>query len=310
VYDLVRPRPDEVIHQRVEVAQAAALQWLAERHSVKPVFLYVHGTDPHAPYLPPEPFRSRLAAAADPQLGLVSTLEQLASGQRPLGSGERENIISLYDGDVAYADHQFGLFVDALAARGLYRDALIILIADHGEAFADHASWQHGSSLFEEQIHVPLLIKLPGNCAAGTVVSDVAQQVDILPTVLDLAGVSPPAGLPGTSLVPAAVCGTPLPQDRPIYSQFGGAKFSLSLESVVVANYKLIHDFDARSIKLFDVAADPQETHDLAAERRLRSAYLASLAIPFRGAASAAPEREHAIDAATRERLRALGYGR
>jgi len=304
----VRPRAGELMHQRADVGQQAALSWLDTRPSTAPLFLYVHVSDPHAPYLAPEPFRQRFAAGVDPQLGLVSNIDAIHSGQRQLATGERDAIIALYDAEVAYTDDRFGAFLDGLAARGLYENALIVLVADHGEAFAEHRYWQHGSSMFDEQIRVPLLIKLPGNRSGGRVVSDVVSQVDILPTALEVAGAAPPAGLAGASLVSAVACGAPLARGRAVYSHLGGTSLTISLEGVMLGNDKLIHDFGTRHTELYDLAADPQERRDLTATRQLRTGYLASLAIPFRLATAAALAAEVEIDPAVRERLRALGY--
>jgi arylsulfatase len=306
----VAAQPSDVMHQRIEVVQRAVLNWLDARQSAAPLFLYVHASDPHAPYLPPPPYRERFAADAPPELGLVSALEQLGTGVRPLDETERQGIEALYDGEVAYADAQFGAFLDELAARGLYDDALIVLIADHGEAFGEHGHLQHGSSLYEPQIAIPLLIKLPGNRSAGTVVRGVAQQIDLLPTVLDVAGVAPPPALPGASLLRAAVCGRPL-ADRPVYSHLGGDGLAMALESIVIGTRKLVHDEYQPDQALYDLAGDAGEVHDVAAEDPLRTAYMMSLMAAFRTAmAGYTPGPAAELDPAVRERLRALGYAR
>ena len=93
-------------------------------------------------------------------------------------------MIAQYDGDIAYGDQEFGRFLRELRARGLYDDALVVFLGDHGEEFLDHGKWLHGRSVFEELIHVPLLVKFPGARDRGKRVAQQVQVVDVLPSVL------------------------------------------------------------------------------------------------------------------------------
>ena len=161
----------------------AALGWLdkVERH---PFFLFLHLFEPHSPYEPIEPFRTKYAA-------------------------------SPYDGEIATADFYLGHFLDELQQRGLYDKALIVLCGDHGEGLGDHGEAEHGVLLYREELHVPLIVKLPGESMAGKRVAAPAQLVDILPTIIGAVGGNVPAGLPGMSLIDLARH----PQTREIYSE-------------------------------------------------------------------------------------------
>jgi arylsulfatase A-like enzyme len=299
--------PDDVIHQRAETLQRTVFDWLDARHSTAPLLLYLHASDPHAPYLPPPRFRERFAPGVPARLGLLSSLDRLADG--PLRDADRAAVEALYDGEVAYADEQFGAFLDGLRARGLYDDALIILLADHGESFGEHGFLQHGSTLFQPQIAIPLIVKLPGRSRDGTVVDDPVQQIDLLPTVLALTGVAAPEPLRGSSLLAAALCASALPPTRAVYSQLGGDGFSMSLESVSIGTRKLVRDRLQHVSMLYDLGSDPGELHDLAAARPLRSGYLLSIAREIRTAGELTAPPPAAADSALLERLRALGYG-
>ena len=164
-----------------DVVVDSALAFLRSRQGL-PTFLYVHTMDPHVPYEPPppfdrmfEPFPTEGHPARDPRTDYKEPLD-------------RERMIAQYDGDVAFGDREFGRFVRELKAAGRYEDALVVFLADHGEEFLDHGRWLHGRSLFDELIHVPLVVKLPGNRGAGQRVAEQVQGLDVVPTVLEAMG--------------------------------------------------------------------------------------------------------------------------
>lgn len=300
-------RPRQVMHQPAAALHAAALRWLDERRSTAPPFLYLHASDPHNPYLPPSPFREALAGDADLGLGLPHVLDGVVKGSRELTAEERRQMVALYDADIASVDDAFGRLVADLRARGLYDDALIVVVADHGEGFGEHDHYSHANSLYAELLHVPLLIKFPRRWRAGTVVGATAQQVDILPTILDALGVDPPAVLDGTSLLPALDC--PDAPRPPAYSTLGKPS---TIASLLVGRYKLIYSIVAERpdppLSLYDIAADPRETHDLADDQPVRAGALFARLPAFRDAVAVGAEQTLVPDGALEERMRALGY--
>jgi arylsulfatase A-like enzyme len=188
---------DDRVSKTVEAGPVvdAALSWLAQRSGL-PAFLYVHTMDPHVPYVPPPPFDRKYEPGPapghpgrDPRSDFLEPLDL-------------ERMIAQYDGDVAYGDQEFGRFIRELKARGLYDDALIIFLADHGEEFQDHGGWLHGRSVFDELIRIPLIAKFPGNRHAGTRVKQQVRVLDVLPTVLEEMSLPVPP--------PPAVVGRPL----------------------------------------------------------------------------------------------------
>ncbi|HJQ35783.1 MAG TPA: sulfatase [Thermoanaerobaculia bacterium] len=176
-------------------------QWLAARRGAQPWFAYLHTIDPHDPYSAPEPFashfgRSRIPITSVGEIAAFLLAHRDASTEQ-LGA----DIINKYDAEIVYTDAMFGRAIEDLKRRGLYDDTLIIFTSDHGEEFFDHGGWGHGHSLYRELLHVPLIVKFPGNQHAGTVVETNVQHVDIVPTVLQAAGVAIPKNLDGMPLM-------------------------------------------------------------------------------------------------------------
>ena len=215
-------------------------------------FLFVNYMDAHAPYLPPAPFdklylsgANQVNVAHHPSLLLQTNLEKLG-----ISSAERERQMAQYDGGIAYEDSAFQQLIDWLKQKKLYDQSLIIVVGDHGEAFGDHGAWGHGKSIYRDQINVPLVIKYPAQTTAAVVDAPVSQ-VDLLPTVMDTLGYDAPSYVQGRSL-------------RHV-DQLGGREFlseSVTGTALRSGMMKLLV-FPGDKRELYDLAADPGETHDL-----------------------------------------------
>jgi choline-sulfatase len=290
----------------------AALAGLDRAPSGRPFFLFVHTVEPHAPYRPTEPFRARFAADADPDLGERRTLSRLAHGSLELTPARERAVGELYDAEVALADAGFGAFLEQLARRGRLDDTAVLFLSDHGEELFEHGNVEHGRTLFEEQLRIPMIWRLPRGAHGGRRVAVPVDQLDIAPTVLALAGAPADPDLPGRDLS-SVLEGGPTPEERPSLAWLDRRSFSL--ESVAFRRAKLVRDLtpDAVTVPftetLFDLAADPGERRDLAGTRGLLRAFLASQLRAFRNRWGAAlPTRDALTDPALRNRLRALGY--
>ncbi len=169
-----------------------ALAFLDARKG-QPTFLYVHTMDAHTPYRPPPPFDARFRGAGEPAV----PASEPSDYKQPR---DRDRIVAQYDGAVAYGDREFGRLLRGLRARGLYDQALVVFLADHGEEFLDHDGWVHGHALYDELVRVPLIVKYPGRREAGRRVARQVQLVDVLPTVLKSQGFAPPSGIAGRAL--------------------------------------------------------------------------------------------------------------
>jgi choline-sulfatase len=252
-----------------------AIDWV-RKAAGGPFFLFLHLYEPHSPYTPPEPFASRYKT-------------------------------SPYDGEIAEADAVVGEVLAELERLGVYQRAIVVLLSDHGEGLGEHGEQEHGLLLYRTTLQVPLLLKLPGSRRGGGSVAAPAQLVDVYPTLLSLAGIEPPAGLPGRSLLDAGSGGGGggAAADREIYAEtfYPRLHFGWSdLSSLVRGRFHYIQGPDP---ELYDLAADRGELHDVRdAERRS----FADLRGRLRGYQRelAAPA---AVDAETARQLAALGYG-
>ncbi|MBK9090666.1 MAG: sulfatase-like hydrolase/transferase [Holophagales bacterium] len=190
----------------------------------------MHFYEPHTPYTPPKRF--------------------LQQGRTP------------YDGEVAYVDEIVGSLFAGLRRLDLYDPSLIVLLSDHGEALGDHGEEDHGVFLYREVMHVPLIIKLPGQESGGRRVQAPVQLIDIVPTVMDWAGLPQDAQRPGKSLVPA-LRGENLPEDRQIYAEslYGRLHFGWKeLFSLTTSRYSFVL---APRQELYDIRQDPGQLRNL-----------------------------------------------
>jgi len=310
-----RQRPE--VHQLSDTLNEFAFSWLDEWVSderEEPFFLYLHATDPHAPYTPPEPYRSRFAPGVDPDLGLIEHVHGISAGREEAPPGTREAWLDLYDAEIAFNDHHFGRLLDKLREIGLYEETLIVLVSDHGEEFLEHGGWEHGKTLYGEQLRVPYIVRLPGGEASGEKVETTARHVDVVPTVLDYLGLPPAEGLDGASLLP--LVRSPGEQARSPESYSYLALDERRMEAVLARGWKLIVDESehtrAGREQLFDVGTDPGETKNLVLERSFEGGFLRqalrNLEWELRRRSGPAKADKAEIDEALRERLEALGY--
>jgi arylsulfatase A-like enzyme/Tfp pilus assembly protein PilF len=237
-----------------------------------PFFLWVHYFDPHLPFVPPEPFRSRFA-------------------DRP------------YDGEIAFMDAETGRLLDAVRARA--GRVLVAVAGDHGESFGEHDEDAHGVFVYQATQRVPLILHGPGVPAGRTVGSNVGL-VDVAPTLLRLLGRPELPDTDGRSLVGLLREARPAPTDYELESFFPRFAYGWApLRALVRGDHKYI---DAPTPELYDLAADPNETRNRAAtDAKVARALADELARRVGDDDPAATEIDPQL-AAQRERLRSLGY--
>jgi arylsulfatase A-like enzyme len=217
----------------------------------------------------------------------------------------------LYDGEVEHMDEHVGALLDDLRKRGLYDRALIIFTADHGEEFHEHGGWWHGTTLYDEQIKIPLIVKPPQGKGGGSRSSDVlATSLDIVPTILATAGLPVPPVVQGHAL---PLDGGAAPNRQTVFSE--SDLEGNVLKSVRGKEWKLIvaNEGNPRGLKpeeMFDVATDPGEKADLLASKPDQAEIMrAEMGRSTLVAQEHAGQAEQAgMDAATQDRLKALGY--
>jgi choline-sulfatase len=257
------------------------LRWL-EGHSAQPFFLWLHLYDPHAPYDPPEPFKSRFRT-------------------RP------------YDGEIAYTDQQLGRFVSFLESQNLYASSLILLVSDHGEGLGEHGEEQHGVFIYNSTVHVPLILKpSAGFKPAQRSVSAVVSTVDIAPTLVQYCRFpsADSASFQGRSLLPlirSQVPGTP----REGYSESLYPRSSFGWHSLHGTETEQYHYIEAPREELYDLRLDPTETHNIVGQKPTVAATLRENlhALAARYARPAGQSgTTSTIDLEKLRELRSLGY--
>ncbi|HET8645748.1 MAG TPA: sulfatase, partial [Vicinamibacteria bacterium] len=252
-------RPSKIVEAAGVVDEA--LRFLDQRRGL-PTFLYVHTMDPHVPYTPPAPFDGKYGPVPTPARPYT---DPRSDYREP---ADRQRLIDQYDGEIAYGDREFGRFLRELKARGLYQRALVVFTADHGEEFQEHGQFTHGKSVFDELIHVPLVVKFPQGRHAGRRVARQVQLVDVAPTVLAGLGlpVPPPPAMAGRPLQAAAGDEGPEP---PAVSEISHRGFVA--HGMRTRRDKYVRRFSPQDDELyFDLLSDPREKTDRAADHRER----------------------------------------
>jgi len=269
------PRRTPYVERLADATTDAALRWLGSAvpaGAPASFFLWVHYYDPHAPYEPPAALAERFRAAP-------------------------------YDGEIAFVDSQLARLLRGLEEKGALAHTVVLVTADHGEALGEHGEDTHGLFVYDATLKVPWIMAGPG-LAAGRVGTSVARGIDVLPTMLDYAGLAPGSGVEGRSLRPAAE-GHEM-SDAPAYAEtlypereFGWAP----LHAWRTARFKLI---EAPRPELYDLEADAGETANRAAAQPARAEELRQQLQAVRS--RPVPAAAATVDPETAAKLGALGY--
>jgi arylsulfatase A-like enzyme len=274
-----------------------------------PFFLFVNYMDAHEPFLPPAPYDRMFPGSELGSRGL--DFDSAATGPNkkstPIDPKVREYFVSQYDGAIGYLDEKLAELFAFLKKQGIYDRTLIIVTSDHGEAFGDRNIVGHGTSLYEDQIRIPLLVKYPGQSQPKRVEAP-ASHVDLMPTILEAAGVGIPDGIQGVALPRLEKL-----ESRPVVAEFhgdsenSGPRFECCKFAIISGSYKLIYSSQG-SREVYDLTADPAESRNLdKPETPLSAALLGQLTAWSRRTVprylSAKESRQDEI-----ERLKSLGY--
>jgi arylsulfatase A-like enzyme len=306
-------------------ATRAACAWLTAPERQAPFFAWLHLVDPHRPYHPPEPF-DRSFTVGDAPAGPVldAELDRITVEQRSLGRNELAPILGAYDGQIASTDRFLGEVMAALEASGRAADTLVVLCSDHGEELYDHHQYfYHSPSLYDGVLRIALVLRHPGSLPRGVRVATQVQEIDVLPTVLELLDLPRSPRVEGRSLL--ALARGAAEADRLAYFEYARGTESKIL-AIRDGRWKYIHNpegftprdppyswkgaqgFHYELGELYDLHADPREQTELAAEhpeqvQRLRAALEA-----WHAEKRARQGQSGAMDDQTFETLRQLGY--
>ncbi|MFZ0480312.1 MAG: sulfatase-like hydrolase/transferase [Terriglobales bacterium] len=268
-----------LVERRADESVQHAIAWL-KKTPKRPFFLWLHLYDPHSPYDPPEPFGSEYSG-------------------------------HLYDGEIAYADHELGGLIAWLKQNQLYDSSLIVMLSDHGESLGEHGEDEHGFFVYNSTVRVPLIVKPPaGSGVAAGRKSEPVETAAVAPTLLQLAGVkdSIQAQFQAPSLMSAKS------GKDPAYSETFYPLNSFGWSPLRALESEKFHLIDAPKPELYDLASDPNEMRNIADEQPATVAVmrekLRALAAhnPFQEQAGKANQGAGNLTPEAQEKLRSLGY--
>ena len=299
-----------------------AARWIEENKEHR-FFVYIQTIDPHVPYDPPDEFLRMYDPDPDAYTGIVrnrmtgNQLGDAKTGRLTFSAADAARLAALHDGEISYHDRELGVFLDKLRELGLYDDTVFVITSDHGEEFNEHGSWGHGHSVYQELLHVPMVVRFQAAGAAGLRVPEVVSTMDIAPTILEANGVAVPEEFEGRSMIGAMHGGFP-PGPAVAFSDF------LDDRRVIRAGrWKLILRGNL-TWTMFDLEEDPGEMRQLDRSnapaiplrytRILLGQFLGAsdrrdwLHAGTGGAARALPQTDSQIDADLCRQLEQLGY--
>jgi arylsulfatase A-like enzyme len=290
-------RPNEVEEHHAEVLRV--LGFTSER----PAFFFLHYMVTHSPYSPPDAFDVFTEGAAFPELSreLNDRKQQLQEGTRGISDAEARYLAASYDGEIRFLDAMLGELFRAIEARDAGR-TVVLLTSDHGEEFLDHGSLVHNDSLYDELIRVPFILRGP-QVPAGTRVMTLCGLIDVMPTLLDLAGLEASEAQEGRSVFERDAAARTKPRLLELLTGEPFVGRHLTHAGLRTADAKLVVDLRTGDRAFYDVARDPGERRNLYPHDPRVPALEAAL----RREAPRAAERID-LDEADLEALRELGY--
>ncbi len=339
------------IEEKTDGILGAAREWMREEASAAPFFLYLHFMDVHGPYDAPEedfeamlpsssldvgepppleelvrlpPYLQNIPWFTDEELGSGTSARATQATQAKRGWGElidyrlkrSRTLRARYAANVRDFDRRIAPFLNELRLSPWNERTMVVVTSDHGEELLEHGGWDHGFTLYDDQIRVPLLVRLPRARGAGRHLSRAANLIDLMPTLLSAAGIDVPPAVEGTDLSSLLLVGDEREgekRDGPssLFATISTAtKHREGVYAVRTERYKLIFDTQTGSASLFDLASDPGEYRDLSSKNgaqvreleRLLSRHLSDAR-----ARALSPENAPIPDA-LQKRLESLGY--
>lgn len=265
-----------------------ALRWL-DAIGQEPFLAFVHYFDPHLSYSPPEPYGKKFTGDYESPIGYSFNLEGFSRVRdsmfvqmQQLTQADRDRIVDLYDGEIAFTDAAIADLLGGLDERGLLENTLIVFLSDHGEEFFEHGGFEHGHSLYQELIHVPLFFCLPGRLPEGVRLSRPVRLIDVAPTILDFLNIEPPPHYEGLSIrqllegkgQPQAPGNNLLP-DGVAYAE--ALMHGREQKCVMAYPWKLVYEMGTEEEVLFNLGEDPLEMENAAEAEPGRIDYLENL---------------------------------
>ncbi len=273
---------------------------LLKRKGFENIFSFLHTYQVHSPFRLHPGLEHSDSAETENATFSFSFPYKLAGHERkftyrPRTEKQKKGIVASYDAELEFFDHWFGNFISSLKEMGIYKRSLIVFLSDHGEEFFDHKTWGHGNNLYNETIHIPLLIKFPENIHKGKRISQNCSITDVMPTILDFLNIDHEFEIDGISLLPVIENPDNFENNRDIRSLLihTGSKEKLAqvpqMISIISGKYKLIYNFrysddmnrfyteyplpEYREYELYDLESDFTERNDLSEDPGMESIF-------------------------------------
>lgn len=317
--------------RRGDATVKAAGEWLGGL-GARPFFLWVHLFDAHQPYQPPPPHERDY----DPDYRGAMDGDQrpffAARRKGTLQPGDFDHMVALYDGELSWLDDCVGQLLDAVSGVGRMDETLVVVVGDHGEGLEEHHQvFEHNSELYDEAVHVPLIVRRPGAAAHGEKVAALVRTIDLAPTISEWLGLPADGGAQGRSLLgfteadAAKRAAAESPDDGDgagsgeiLLEALRARQINPVAESLIGLRDKkwkvivaLGADDEPKRVELYDLEADPGEKHDLSRERAEIAMKLRDKALGlYRQLPKPAGDNARELNAIDNDAVKQLGYGR
>ena len=297
------------LYSRGEEINRETFHLVSTRKEGLPIFLFLNYMDAHFPYLPPAPF-DRLFPGKDRRMVQqdLEEIDQLVVRGQPLPEADRIHMLSQYDGGIASIDARIGELMDRLKQEGLYDNSFVVITSDHGEAFDEKHLVLHGNSVYQNLVHVALLIKFPHNAHIG-IVNEPASLIDVAPTMLSALGYPIPPTVQGRDLLAPAP-----PGPRTLFTESFPCPVLQAPEcqncmqrAVIEWPYKLVTSNKGKR-EMYDLSSDEGETSNVFAAQNPKSQQLGSEISAWLKAMPAQAKQNVKLDGEALQRLKSLGY--
>jgi len=289
-------------YARADTISDNAIDWIDQKRTTNnPFFMWLHYMDVHYPFNPPKTAIEELSFTPLSKRRVVNLNGKMQENPEELTEEDIEDLLKLYDAEIRYTDSQIGRVLDTLEESGILENTIVIITADHGEAFGEHDRFGHHPYPYDELIKVPLIIAGPG--VESTTVNKQVSLLDLSPTVLDLVGAETPDSMEGQSFAPV-LSGDDLDDRTAMTISDNGTVFGCR-----TAEWKYITRTDAEESLLFDLTSDPTESNNLIKnDRDVMEQFEATIADYQAGIAQSDATANVEYSPEARQRLANLGY--
>ena len=293
----------------------AAFAWEDKIRKAGKYFLWVHYVDPHYPYTAQKPWIGSYASEAETRM-LLNISPESWWGLKTLVKSVKDDptlikhLIALYDSEINYADAHVGMLMEKLS---LDEETLVVITSDHGEEFLEHGETGHGHNLYQQSLHVPLIVKLPRKHIERTTLSQPMSLINVMPTILEIAGLDAPPTATGVpfreadglfSWIKKKLSGA---DEDYIYAELDTMA---TLKAVIVPPWKYIYNRRDKTGQLYNIMSDPLELHDLALVETGERDRLRDQLLRWADTTKRYPAKRYDVELSPeeKEKLKGLGY--